>query len=467
MHTPDWISDAIFYQIFPDRFRNGDTSNDPPGVEPWGGRPTRENRFGGDLAGIIDKLDYIAGMGFNAIYLNPIFTAGSNHKYDTHDYFTIDPAFGDDVTFDRLLSEAHARGVRIVLDGVFNHCGLDFERFGDVLARGQASSYRDWFNLYGFPVKPLPTPNYATCGGAHYLPRLNTRNPEVEAFIHRVALHWLERGIDGWRLDVPYEVETDFWRRFRRVVKAGYPNAYLVAEEWRDPSAFLRGDTFDGATHYLLRGLAFDFIVKNALTGEAFGRALEMLRGQLPEGSEYGMLTLLGGHDTTRVLTECGGDLDSAILLYTFLMCMPGAPMIYYGDENGMEGENDPDCRRPMIWEASRWRLPLRGATTRLLELRRKHEVLRRGAFEPILANDRVFAFQRELADDKALVVLNNSGVARTLSIPVTLPDGTVLADMLRQAGDSIEPHGFEVRQGRIEVPSARPKSALVLMHCS
>jgi cyclomaltodextrinase len=456
MNIPAWIPDAVFYQIFPERFRNGDPSNDPAGTAAWGGVPDRENSFGGDLAGIVEKLDYVAGMGFNALYLNPIFRAGTNHKYDTHDYFAIDPAFGDDASFDRLVQEAHARGMRVVLDGVFNHCGLGFEPFQDLLRKGERSRYRDWFQVYGYPVRTAPVPNYATCGGAHYLPRLNTGNPEVEAFVHEVALHWLSRGIDGWRLDVPYEIATDFWRRFRVVVKGAHSDAYLVAEEWRDPSSFLRGDTFDGATHYLLRGLAFDFLIKNALTGEAFSRGLETLRSRLPSGSDLGMLTLLGGHDTARLMTECGGDADLAILLFTFLLTMPGAPVIYYGDENGMEGANDPDCRRPMVWSPDLWVSEVRTAVTRLIALRRRHACLRRGELEAVWANDRVYAYRRSLEGQSALVILNNSLLPRSIAIPTDLPDGTALVDALSE-------RRFTICGGRLELSPLEPRRPLVL----
>jgi cyclomaltodextrinase len=457
MKIPDWVPDAAFYQIFPERFHNGDPRNDPAGTVAWGGMPDRENFFGGDLAGIVEKLDYIAGMGFNALYLNPIFRAGTNHKYDTHDYFAIDPAFGDDAAFDRLVREAHAREMRVVLDGVFNHCGLGFEPFQDLLRKGEGSRYRDWFQAYGYPVITTPVPNYATCGGAHYLPRLNTANPEVEAFVHEVALHWLGRGVDGWRLDVPYEIATDFWRRFRAVVKEAYPDAYLVAEEWRDPAPFLRGDTFDGATHYLLRGLAFDFLIKNALTGEAFSRSLETLWSQLPKGSESGMLTLLGGHDTPRLMTECGGDIDLAILLFTFLLTMPGAPMIYYGDENGMEGADDPDCRRPMVWQESQWQPRLRSAVKRLVETRRRHACLRRGILEAVFASDRVYAYSRSLDGENALVVLNNSLLPRAVTVIAGFPDGTVLEDTLSG-------RGFAVCHGHLEFAPLEPRTPLVLL---
>lgn len=456
MHIPDWVPDAIFYQIFPERFCNGNPTNDPPNLEPWESRPTRENFFGGDLAGIIQKLDYIADMGFTALYLNPIFKAGTNHKYDTHDYLEIDPAFGDDVTFDDLIREAHKRHIRVVLDGVFNHCGDGFAPFKDVVHKGERSRYKDWFTIYNFPIASEPFPNYATCGGAHYLPRLNAHNPEVEAFIHKVALYWLERGIDGWRLDVPYEIHTNFWRRFRKVIKDKYPDAYLVGEEWRDPAAFLQGDTFDGTTHYLLKNLAFDFLIKHALTGDGFARALETLACQQPEGSEYGMLTLLGGHDTPRLLTECQGDEKLALLLYTFLLTMPGAPLVYYGDENGMVGANDPDCRRPMIWDETQWRGKIRQPLLRLLELRKQHACLRRGSTCVGYANDGVIAYDRTFDNDKLTVVLNGTRVPRSLCLPVSHPDGTLLTDKL--CGDQ-----FSVCGGRIEFSPMSPQKAWIL----
>jgi len=453
---PDWVPDAIFYQIFPERFFNGDPGNDPPGTEAWGGTPTRENCFGGDLAGIIDKLDYLAHLGVNALYLNPIFTAGTNHKYDTSDYLKIDPAFGDDATFDRFIREAHARDIRVVLDGVFNHCGTGFAPFRDVLANGAASRYRDWFTVYDFPVTASPEPNYATCGGAAYLPRLNTRNADVRAFIHQVARHWLERGIDGWRLDVAYEIEPDFWREFRRKVKADFPDAYLVAEEWRDPWTFLQGDTFDGAMHYGLRNLAFDYLVTSALAGDAFARALELQRSRMPEGTEHGMLTLLGSHDTPRLLTECNGNVDLAKLLFTLLFTFPGAPSIYYGDENGMTGANDPDCRRPMEWDAARWATDLRDHVTRMIQLRQRHPSLRRGTFRLVYADDRIVSYQRADASETVVVLINSSRVERSLSIAVELPNGTRLAD-------EVSGRGYCVTGGCLALGRVGPLTSFVL----
>lgn len=456
MQIPDWVKDAIFYQIFPERFRNGDPANDPPGTEPWGRAPTRENFFGGDLEGIIQGLDYIADLGCNALYLTPIFKAATNHKYDTYDYFTIDPHFGDDATFDRLVQEVKRRGMRLVLDGVFNHCGTGFAPFRDLLEKGVGSRYSDWFSAYDFPLRP-ELPNYATCGGVGWLPRLNTKNPEVEAFVQEVVLYWLGRGIDGWRMDVAYEIEPVFWRRLRGAVKARYPEAYLVAEEWRDPWPLLQGDTFDGAMHYRLRELLLDFFLKNALAADSFARALTLLRQRLPEGSQWGMLTLLGSHDTPRILTECGGDREVVGLLFAFLLTYPGAPMLYYGDENGMEGGHDPDCRRPMVWEEGRWNQPIRHTVKQFLALRRAHPALRRGEFKVAYAEDRVFAFYRVLGEERVLVVLNNTRVPRSLTLPADFPEGARLVDALSR-------QEYPVQGGHIRLDPMEPCRAWVLL---
>lgn len=424
--VPEWVKDAVFYQIFPERFANGDPSNDPPGTQPWGGTPDRDNFFGGDLPGIIDHLDYLQDLGVNALYLNPIFKAGTNHRYDTQDYFQIDPALGDDATFDELVRQLHIRGMRIILDGVFNHCGDGFGPFRDLWENGEQSKYKDWFTPYAFPLKQEPHPNYGTCGNCAYLPRLNCHNPEVEAFIQKVALQWLERGIDGWRLDVPYEVHNEFWQRFRQVVKGQYPNAYLVAEEWRDPFDLLQGDTFDGAMHYRLRDLCFDFIIKNALTADAFARGLQMLMVRTPENAQAGMLTLLGSHDTARVLTECGGNVESVKLLYTLLLTLPGVPMIYYGDENGMEGANDPDCRRPMIWDETHWNQEIRQHVQHLLHLRQTHPELRRGTFKLLHAEDRLVVYERHWEGQSTRVVVNNTYAQRAGSVQLSQADDSL-----------------------------------------
>ena len=257
--TPSWVADAVFYQIFPDRFADGDPSLDPEGMVPWSSRPSRSNYFGGDLRGIETHLDHLERLGANAIYLTPIFEADRSHRYDTADYLRIDHRLGDLAAFKRFLAAAHARGIRVVLDAVFNHCGEGHWAFRHVRAHGADSPYVDWFRVDAFPVVRDPEPNYATCSGCKYLPQFNHANPEVREYLFGVADYWTRLGIDGWRLDVPFLVTFDFWQEFRRRVKAVNPDLYIVAEVWEPAPEWVRGDTADGVMNYPLRDLIVDF----------------------------------------------------------------------------------------------------------------------------------------------------------------------------------------------------------------
>lgn len=401
---PAWVRDAIFYQIFPDRFRNGVPANDPPGTTPWGGTPTRENFFGGDLAGVRGGLPYLADLGVTALYLTPIFAAGTNHRYDTHDYLRIDPVLGDTGALRALVGEAHRRGIRVVLDAVFNHCGDGFWAFRDLMERGQASPYRDWFFPRSLPIRQDP-PTYQTCGGAAYLPKLNTDHPEVRRYLLRVATHWIEEAdIDGWRLDVPWKVPSSFWREFRAAVKAAKPDAYVVGEVWRDARPWL--DLWDGVMNYRLRDHILDFCARDHMDAEDFAFEGAGLLRDHGDAAPW-MLNLLGSHDTPRLLTLCGGDERRAVLALTALFTYPGAPMLYYGDEVGMIGENDPDCRRCMEWDERRWRGGIATAVRRLIRLRRDLPALRRGSWEPLLRFNGVFAYRRCHEGEEVVVVLN------------------------------------------------------------
>ena len=417
---PDWVKDAVFYEIFPERFANGDPTNDPPGVEPWDGAPTRTNFFGGDLQGIINQLDYLAGLGINAVYLTPIFAANTNHKYDAMDYYRIDPHFGDLETFRQLVRQAHARGMRIVLDAVFNHVGDGFWAFQDVVERGEVSPYVNWFYIEDLPVVRTPTPNYATYENAHYLVKLNVHNPEVRHYLYDVARYWSREGIDGWRLDVPYLMNRRFWKGFRRVVKEVNPDLYIVAEIWERATEWLRGDECDGAMNYRLRDLILDFFAYEKLDALAFDRELAALRADHPGGTAYTMLNLLGSHDTPRFLTLCQGDRQRFKVAVTFLLTYVGAPMLYYGDEVGMTGGNDPDCRRPMVWDPARQDQELLEWHRRLIRIRREHPALRRGAIRKVYAVGDVYVFERQYGADVALVILNRGASAQA----VRLPDG-------------------------------------------
>lgn len=419
--APDWAKDAIFYQIFPERFHNGDPSNDPPGVFPWEERPTGKSFFGGDLAGIIEKLPYLSDLGIDAIYLTPIFKSPSTHKYDTTDYYQVDPAFGDTRTLRKLVGGCHARGIRVVLDGVFNHSGYDFFAFRDVREKGEASRYAEWFNIYGFPVATQPECNYETFfHNIATMPKLNAKNPEVQEYCINVARHWLaEVGIDGWRLDVGNEVDHQFWRAFRKAVKAIKPDALLVGEILHDATEFLQGDQWDSVMNYLFRNLVVDFFAKREIGVARFDQALAGLRVKYPRQAQYVLWNLIGSHDTERFLTLCNGDVEALKLAAAFQMTYVGTPMIYYGDEVGMEGGPDPDCRRTMIWDERLQNRELLAYYKKLIRARREISALRRGTYRTVVADDRlgVFGFERRDKSSAAVVLLNNSVVDQWVNL--------------------------------------------------
>jgi glycosidase len=418
VQVPSWVPGAVFYQVFPERFCNGDPANDPPGVRPWDELPTRENFFGGDLAGVIQKLDYLQDTGVSALYLTPIFRARTNHKYDTADYCQVDPAFGTNADLKRLVSECHRRGMRIILDGVFNHCGIEFFAFQDLRQNGAASPYADWFHVQSYPIREDPL-SYMTCGGAVYLPKLNYGCRAVREYFLQVARYWIEEaGIDGWRLDVPFKIPMDFWHEFRQVVKQANPEAYLVGEVWREAYPWVQGDSFDGVTNYRLRDLLLDYVANRVLDGEDFAWEVAQLRRQY--GPTAGaMLNLLGSHDTPRILTLLREDRALLRIALVFLLTGPGAPLIYYGDEVGMTGGPDPDCRRPMVWQPDEQGQETRALVQRLTALRREHACLREGATETLLTFNGVWAYRQRAGEDEVILVLNPQESVYDMSLPV------------------------------------------------
>ncbi len=454
--APDWVQDAVFYQIFPERFANGDPGNDPAWVLPWGTPPTPQTFMGGDLQGILDHMPYLRELGINAIYTTPIFAARSNHKYDTTNYFKVDPTFGDLDLLKRLVRAAHDNGMRIILDAVFNHCGDGFWAFQDVMARGSASQYRDWFVLDDLPVTQDP-PNYQTCGGAGFLPKLNIANPEVCRYLLDAAAYWLkETGMDGWRLDVPWKVPLDFWREFRQVVKSIRPDAYIVAESWRDPLYWLQGDTCDGVMNYPYRDYILDYCARDAMDAEDFDHFTRRLL------ADYGplapaQLNLVGSHDTARILTVCGENSARAGLAFLCLLTGVGAPMIYYGDENGMSGANDPDCRRCMEWDATKWNRGIRGAVQKLIALRRAHPALRAGSYESLLTFNGVYAFRRWLDADRVVVVINPRNAQKGLRIPLPGEGDGEWVDVLSG-------RRFTGRAGQLVLPILEAQQGLALI---
>jgi cyclomaltodextrinase len=420
--VPDWVKDAVFYQIFPERFANGNPANDPPGTERWGGTPKYDNYFGGDLEGIIQNLDYLSDLGINALYLNPIFESTTNHKYHAKDFMKIDPHFGDEAVFKRLLDSCHARGIRVILDGVWNHTGVDFFAFEDIKKNGISSKYLGWFNIYSLPIAPPRTPNYECWWGLGDLPKLMTHHPDVRNHLFDVTRHWTAMGIDGWRLDVPNEIPHQFWIEWRNLVKSINPDAYIVGEIWEDASPWLKGDQFDAVMNYRFRSACLEYFVDRKITTTRFNELLEETRGDYPGEVNFVLQNLLGSHDTERILTLSKKDKSRVMLATLFQMTYVGAPMVYYGDEIGMEGGKDPDCRRTMVWEKKKQDRRLHGYFKQVIGMRNEHPVLRRGSFSTLLADDakNVFAFRRTLENTIAVVVLNSGATLRTTRIPMT-----------------------------------------------
>ncbi|MFD1068086.1 glycoside hydrolase family 13 protein [Oceanobacillus locisalsi] len=422
--TPDWVKETVWYQIFPDRFSNGNKENDPKKVLPWASEaPSLDNFFGGDFEGIINNLDYLTDLGINGIYLTPIFKAYSNHKYDTIDYMEIDPQFGDKETFKKLVDECHQRGIRVMLDAVFNHSGLYFGPFQDVLENQENSKYKDWFHLHEFPVKDVYPPNYDTFGYVESMPKLNTENPEVRSYFLDVAAYWIEEfDIDGWRLDVANEVDHSFWKAFRKRVKSIKPDLYILGEIWHDALPWLEGDQFDAVMNYPFTLASLDYIAKEKIDTKQFANRLSTSYASYLENSNEVAFNLLDSHDTPRVLTECDGDIEKVRLLYALLFSFPGTPCVYYGDEIGMTGGEDPECRKCMVWDEVEQNTSLKKFVKQFIQLRLSEEAFTHGKLSIIQPNekDNYFHFVRSVKDTSVHFFINPTNQPVKVSLDCT-----------------------------------------------
>ncbi|NIS78794.1 MAG: alpha-amylase [Anaerolineales bacterium] len=425
MTVPDWVPDSVFYQIFPDRFANGDTSNDPPNVRPWGEKPTKWGFQGGDLQGVIQHFDYLLDLGVNAIYFNPIFLSTSNHRYNTVDYFLIDPKLGDMQTFHSLLDIAHQNGIRIVLDGVFNHSGRGFFAFNDILENQQHSPYLDWFHVRDMPLNAYELEkdfNYLAWWNIRSLPKFNTDNPSVREYLLSVARYWIEQGIDGWRLDVPNEIDDDtFWAEFRAIVKEINPQAYLLGEIWEVNPRWIGASHFDGLMNYPMRDAVLDFLAKGLTTPSVFDQQIRALLDAYPEEHTFSHYLPLGTHDTKRLRTQCGEDGRRVRQTFLFQFTYPGAPAIYYGDEIGLAGGKDPACRGAFPMNKASWDQDLRAYVKKLVHLRGEFTALRRGVFKTLKIDDGagIYAFYRVLDSNVVAVVLNASDQEQFVVLPI------------------------------------------------
>lgn len=406
MEVVDWMRSAVFYQIFIDRFRQGDLKKPQDYINmKWGDIPTPKSFAGGDLKGITEKLDYIRGLGVNALYLTPVFSSISNHKYDISDYMEVDPQFGTKEDLFRLVDTAHEKGIRVVLDAVFNHCSMNMRQFQDVLKKGKKSRYYDWFLIEGDYPDPEKM-NYECFAACNYMPKLNTANPEVQEFLIDIALYWIrEAGIDGWRLDVSDEVSHDFWRRFRKAVKAENPNCVIIGENWHDAYPYLMGDQYDSIMNYSFTKACLDYFAKGVFSAKEMA---DKLNGNLMRNYEqvnFMMLNLLDSHDTHRFFTEVKKDKKKLLAALALEMIFPGAPCIYYGTEICMEGGYDPDSRRCFSWEEKDWDMEVMNEIKRLTALR-KNPVLQYGSVS-VTAEDEMLCVKRHWKEKDVVLWIN------------------------------------------------------------
>ena len=422
---PSWVHELVIYQIFPDRFHNGNTENDPPNVQRWGAEPTLWEFQGGDLEGIIQKLDYLQSLGINAIYLNPIFHASSVHRYNTFDFYTIDPKLGTMDDFHHMLKEAHQRDMAVILDGVFNHCGRGFFAFVDVLENQEYSAYKDWFHIHEFPLDACgegQAKHYDAWWSFKSLPKFNTDHPAVRNYLWDVAEYWIKQGADGWRLDVPNEIDDDaFWKTFRDRVKSVNPEAFLIGEIWTADPRWIGPEHFDSLMNYPFRTAVLDYVALETLSAQDFLNSLETLYGLYTLEQNLSHFLLLGSHDTERIRTVCDGDMRLVKLAQLIQFSYPGIPSVYYGDEIGMEGGKDPACRGGFPWNPEEWDTSVQEHVRSLIQFRKKLPSLRYGAFKPIAADDGkgTTAFARLFEDEATLTVLNPSPASRRMVLPM------------------------------------------------
>jgi cyclomaltodextrinase len=471
MVTPDWVKDAVFYQIFPDRFARSERIAKPSNLEPWDSPPTVFGFKGGDLLGVAERLGYLQELGITAIYFNPIFQSAANHRYHTHDYYRVDPILGGDGAFRELLDAVHARGIRVVLDGVFNHASRGFYQFHHTLENGTASPYLDWFHfdeerlrarkrLNAYPdleeelrafggQRSLEALGYQAWWDLPALPKFNTDTPAVRRFVFDVARYWVEFGVDGWRLDVPQDIDdAAFWQEFRRVVKAANPEAYIVGEIWSEAHRWLQGDQFDAVMNYIFDRACLGFFgggrldtaqrpggfPLQPLSAVQFADEIDRMLALYDWEVTLAQLNLLSSHDMPRFLTLVQGDREALKLATLFQMTFPGAPCVYYGDEVGVEGRHDPDCRRAFPWDEARWDFDLLAFFRRAIALRHAHPALRRGRYLRLHADAQcgVYAFARRGGEEALAVVLNNGPASYDLDVPARdlFADGTALHDL-------------------------------------
>ena len=478
VRPPEWAKDAIIYNIFPDSFATGKTY--------ISGRPTESTfkgnvvrgKLGGCLKGITENVDYLKKLGVNAIYINPIFAAGEYHKYDLLDYFHIDPCFGTNDDFKELVDTFHANGIRVIIDGVFNHCGWHFPAFEDVVQKGEASDKKDWFYGLQFPVirpeDPEEYPNYECFGYERMMPKLDTANPEVADFICKVGRYWVEEfHTDGWRLDVASEINDALWRRFYREVKEVNPEAILIGEVWETANHWLDGTIFDSTMNYDFRKHCKRFFGEESISSAAFDSRVTNMRMRYREQTVFAQLNLLDSHDVSRFYSLCNEHEWQYRLALIFQMTFPGMPSVFYGDELGITGIEEADYRQAMPWKKACKAKAIEEKELReksfeqnspdalftfmrsLIQLRRKEELLRRGDFRTVYTQEKggLYIYERYSATERIRVMINRNEEPMDVAVFLAEPGSGQSEILLVHGllGSKLDGYGYVIIKGRVE----------------
>jgi glycosidase len=417
--TPSWAKGEIIYQIFPDRFRNFINTNDDFDAPNWYGEYNKDElmfkSFGGDLKGIENSLDYLSDLGIKGIYLNPIFSANSTHKYNTKDYFKIDPSFGTEKDFEDLLEKSHNKDLKIIIDGVFNHTGIDFFAMKENFEKQENSKYLDWYYIKNFPIKENPN-SYESWQNYASLPKLNIDNKEVKSYISRVLAYWTSMGIDGWRLDAVDQIPNYFWNDyFYHYVKQLNSDLLITGEYWKNSKNYFEYPSFDSVMNYLFK----DAVVNYSKGGSAneLVNDLQYYLNRYPQQVLNTLWNLLGSHDTRRIFTELDEDIEKLKIAVGIQMTFIGSPVIYYGDEIGMTGENDPFCRKPFIWDEKTWNKQINDYYKKLIKFRNQNDALKYGDIKFLEAKIGTVVYERSFKDEKVIVLINNKKISPKINL--------------------------------------------------
>ena len=454
-HTiPDWVYGGVMYQVFPERFANGDSSINPPNTVDWGSTPTRLDFQGGDLYGVIQNLDHIESLGVNIVYLNPIFLSSSTHKYDSWDHFKVEPTLGGDDALKELIKECHNRDMKIILDCSLNHVHPRHFGFQDIIKNGENSKYRDWFTVFDYPVRfihrphlysntykvgwdgnegeykrylektfqetmvpveirdddgPIVEPTFKAWWGVPDMPKVNFKNKDARQWALDVTKYWIENfDIDGWRMDVAKELDFSFWKDFRDIALNAKKDVVLISEIFGDTSQWLQGDRFDGTMNYSFRETMVDYFATKRIDNKEFANSLSNLYSMYSFEALSACQNLLSSHDVRRFLNQCESNTDGIFGAVFLQATFPGIAGIYYGDEIGLGGGGDPFNREPFPWDSEeKWNKDLMNFTSKLMNIKANEPVLKYGNFQMVNFDDNYVIFRRKFENESLLCIVN------------------------------------------------------------